>query len=76
MNQKLTRTKAQLKSLGYPYIGIQLKDGSKIFGPVHSFTVNKIYVTDTCDPKSTAIDVPRRIIARAFLLIKGDKYDE
>ena len=75
-NPPLTRTKAQLKDLGYPYVGIELKDGSKVFGTVDHFTANRIYVTDRHDPKGEAIDVPRRIIKRAFLLIKGDNYNE
>ncbi len=75
-SESLTRTKAQLKGLGYPYIGIELKDGSKVFGIVDHFTPNRIYVKDRHDLKGEAIDVPRRIIKRAFLLIKGDDCDE
>jgi hypothetical protein len=58
--------------LGYPFIGIQLKDGSKLFGPVTKFTPHKIYFKDR---NGDELDVPRRIIARALLLIKGDKKD-
>lgn len=72
----LTRTKAQLKDLGYPYVGIELKDGSKVFGTIDHFTPNRIYVKDRHDESGEAIDVPRRIIKRAFLLIKGDNCDE
>jgi hypothetical protein len=65
---QLTRTQAQLKDLGYPYIGIECLDGLKIFGKVTKFTQYKIYLEDK---NKDIIDVPRRIIKRAFLLIDG-----
>jgi hypothetical protein len=68
----LAKTKAQLEALGFPFIGIQLKDGSKLFGLVTKFTPHKIYFRDR---HGDELDVPRRIIARALLLIKGDKED-
>lgn len=64
----LTRTQAQLKALGFPRIGIQCRDGLKVFGRVTKFTQHKIYLEDKNDD---IIDVPRRIIRRAFLLIDG-----
>ncbi len=72
MNQYLTKTKAQLKLLDYPFIGIQLKDSSKYFGRVSKFTPHKIYFTDR---NGDELDVPRRIIARAMLLIEGGTDD-
>lgn len=72
MNPHLAKTKAQLKALGWPFIGIQLKDGSKYFGRVSKFTLNKIYFTDKYGDE---LDVPRRIIARAMLLIEGGEAD-
>jgi hypothetical protein len=64
----LTKTQAQLKSLGHPYIGIECADGLKVFGKVVKFTPYKIYLEDK---NKDTIDVPRRIIKRAFLLIDG-----
>ena len=64
----LNRTQAQLKALGYPFIGIECADGLKIFGKVIKFTQYKIYLEDK---NNDTIDVPRRIIKRAFLLIDG-----
>jgi len=68
----LAKTKAQLKVLGWPFIGIQLQDGSKYFGRVTKFTPHKIYFADR---NGDELDVPRRIIARAMLLIEGGKDD-
>lgn len=70
---KLTRTQTQLKELGFPFIGIQCADGSKLFGHVIKFTQYKIYIEDK---NKDVIDVPRRIIKRAFLLIEGRKEDK
>ncbi len=67
--KQLTKTRAQLEVLGNPFIGIELQDGLKIFGRVARFTQYKIYVKDK---HNDIVDVPRRIIKRAFLLIKGD----
>jgi hypothetical protein len=64
----LNRTQAQLKELGYPFIGIECADGLKIFGKVVKFTQYKIYVEDK---NKDILDVSRRIIKRAFLLIDG-----
>lgn len=64
----LTKTQAQLEALGHPYIGIECADGLKIFGKVVKFTQYKIYLEDK---NKDIIDVPRRIIKRAFLLIDG-----
>lgn len=72
MDQHLAKTKAQLETLGWPFIGIQLKDGSKYFGRVSKFTSHKIYFTDR---NGDELDVPRRIIDRAMLLIEGGKDD-
>ena len=72
MDLQLAKTKAQLKALGWPFIGIQLKDGSKYFGRVSKFTSHKIYFKD---PNGDELDVPRRIIERAMLLIEGGKLD-
>lgn len=69
---KLTRTKAQLEELDYPFIGIQLKAGNKVFGCVERFTQYTIYIKDK---HGDVLDVPRRLICRAMLLIKGDKDD-
>ena len=66
----LEKTKAQLKSLGDPIIGMQLQDGSKLFGRVTKFTPTKIYFKDR---HGDELDVPRSIIVRAMLLLKGDK---
>jgi hypothetical protein len=68
----LAKTKAQLEVLGWPFIGIQLKDGSKYFGRVSKFTPHKIYFIDH---NRDELDVPRRIIERALLLIDGGKTD-
>lgn len=67
--KQLTKTRAQLQALGNPFIGIELQAGLKVFGRVDRFTQYKIYVKDK---HGDIIDVPRRIIKRAFLLIKGD----
>lgn len=67
-----TRTQEQLKQLGYPRIGIQLKDGSKLFGKVTKFTQHNVYFKDE---NGDVLDVPRRIIARALLCIEGGKSD-
>jgi hypothetical protein len=64
------RTKAQLEELGYPRIGIQLKDGSRLFGKVTKFTDYTIYFKDK---NGDELDVPRRIISRAFLCLDGGK---
>ena len=72
MNSTLGKTKAQLESLGWPLIGIQLKDGSKYFGRVTKFTQYKIYFEDK---HGDELDVPRRIISRALLLIQGGRDD-
>ena len=66
----LVRTKAQLEELGYPRIGIQLKDGSKLFGKITRFTDYTIYFENK---NGDELDVPRRIISRAFLCIDGGK---
>ena len=68
MMSNLIKTKAQLEALGYPIIGIQLKDGSKRFGRVTKFTPHTIYFKDK---HGDELDVPRRIIERAMLLIEG-----
>ena len=72
MLPKLAKTKAQLEVLGWPFIGFELKDGSKYFGRVSKFTPHKIYFTDR---NGDELDVPRRIIERAMLLIEGGKVD-
>ena len=64
----LTKTQTQLKALGHPFIGIECADGSKVFGKAVKFTQYKIYLKDK---NKDTIDVPRRIIKRAFLLING-----
>ena len=71
--KKLAKTKAQLELLGWPFIGIQLKDDSKHFGRVSRFTAQKIYFKDRHGEER---DVPRQIITRALLLIEGDKTDD
>ena len=68
MMKPLSKTKAQLKSLGYPSIGIELQDGSKCFGKVSKFTRDTIYFVDK---NNDELDVPRRLIKRAFLLLEG-----
>lgn len=68
MTSQLTRTQAQLKELGYPFIGIECLDGLKVFGKVTKFTQYKIYLEAK---NKDIIDVPRRIIKRAFLLLDG-----
>jgi len=67
--KQLTKTRKQLQALGNPFIGIELQAGLKVFGQVDRFTQYKIYVKDK---HGDIVDVPRRIIKRAFLLIKGD----
>lgn len=65
---QLTRTQTQLKALGFPIMGVECADGSKLFGRVVKFTQYKIYLEDK---NKDTIDVPRRIIKRAFMLIDG-----
>jgi len=65
---QLTRTQIQLRDLDYPFIGIECADGLKVFGKAVKFTQHKIYLEDK---NKDTIDVPRRIIKRAFLLIEG-----
>lgn len=72
MTPNLAKTKAQLKALGWPFIGIQLQDGSKYFGRVSKFTTHKIYFKDK---NGDELDVPRKIITRALLLIDGGSID-
>ena len=72
MTPHLAKTKAQLELLGWPFIGIELKDGSKYFGRVSKFTQHKIYFKDKAGDE---LDVPRRIIERALLLIEGGEVD-
>lgn len=72
MTPTLAKTQAQLEALGWPFIGIQLKDGSKYFGHVTKFTPHKIYFKDR---NGDELDVPRRIIERALLLVTGGKTD-
>ncbi len=69
---KLARTKAQLKELGYPFIGIELKAGNKVFGHVEKFTAYTIYIKDK---NGDILDVPRRLIQRALLSIEGETDD-
>lgn len=64
----LTIPKTQLEELGFPRIGIQLKDGGKLFGKVTRFTPHTIYFRDR---NGDELDVPRRIIARALLCLDG-----
>ena len=59
--------------LDRPFIGIQLKDGSKKFGRATKFTKFKIYVEDEY---GDILDVPRRIISRALILIPGGTDNE
>lgn len=66
----LTKTTAQLKELGHPFIGIQLKSGGKIFGQVHKFTRYMIYVETK---QGDILDVPRKYIQRSLLMINGEK---
>lgn len=68
MMSSLTRTQAQLEELGHPFIGIECADGLRVYGKVVKFTQYKIYLEDK---NKDTIDVPRRIIKRAFLLIEG-----
>ena len=65
---QLTKTKAQLEALGNPFIGVQLKDGNKIFGIVQKFTRYTIYIEDK---HGDILDVPRRLIQRSLLMING-----
>ncbi len=69
---QLSRTKARLKELGYPLIGIELKAGNKIFGRVEKFTQYTIYIKDK---HGDVLDVPRRLVQRAMLLLEGEKKD-
>jgi len=71
-NQLLTKTKAQLKELGDPMIGVQLKAGNKVFGHVEKFTTYTIYIKDK---HGDILDVPRRLVQRAMLLLEGDNKD-
>ena len=70
--RKLSRTKSQLAELNFPRIGIQLLNGDKMFGKVEKFTEFYIYVKNE---NGDVLDVPRRIIKRAFLLIEGGLKD-
>ncbi len=70
---QLSRTQTQLKSLDYPVIGIELMDRSKHFGKVSKFTRDTIYFIDGT---GVELDVPRRLIQRAFLLLKGGLYSD
>ena len=70
---QLSQTKTQLKSLGYPTIGIELMDRSKHFGKVSKFTRDTIYFIDA---NGDELDVPRRLIQRAFLLLKGGLHSD
>ena len=72
-SQILTKTAAQLEELGNPFIGIQLTGGQKMFGRVSKFTNYTVYIEDG---SGEVFDVPRRIIKRCVLLIRGGKYDE
>jgi len=67
---RLTKTRAQLETLGFPRIGIELKDGGKVYGQIDRFTTFTIYIKDK---HGDVLDVPRRIIKRALLLIDGGK---
>ena len=69
----LAKTTAQIEALGFPFIGIQLKDGSKVFGTVTKFTQYKIYFRNK---NGDELDVPRNIIERALLLIQGENENE
>lgn len=69
----LTKTKAQLDLLGNPRIILQLKGGEKLTGHVEKFTAFTIYIKDK---NGDVLDVPRRIINRALLLIDGGKANE
>lgn len=73
MSQTISKTRAQVEALGNPLVGIQLYDGSKVFGRVQEFSRFTIYLVDR---KGDDIDVPRRIIQRCLLLIDGGKEDE
>jgi len=68
MMSQITRTQAQLEELDHPFMGIECADGSKLFGYVVKFTQYKIYLEDK---NKDTIDVPRRIIKRALLLLTG-----
>ena len=69
MSSDLDYTKKRLKELGHPLIGIQLKDGNKLFGKISRFTPTKIYLKDQ---HGEELDVPRRIIQRSLLLLEGE----
>lgn len=66
----LMKTKTQLEEIGYPRIGIQLRDGQKLFGKVTKFTQFNIYFQDKY---GDVLDVPRRLIVRALLCLNGGK---
>jgi RNase P/RNase MRP subunit p29 len=72
MSKLLSKTKAHLEALGYPKIGVELRSGLKHFGRVVKFTQHTIYLKTK---NGDVLDVPRRIIARAFLLLEGEKTD-
>lgn len=69
----LNLTKRRLEELGWPRIGIELKDGNKMFGHVTKFTQYNVYFRDSNDDE---LDVPRRIIARALLCLDGGKLED
>ncbi len=73
MTSNWIKTKTQLEAWGWPFIGIELKDGSKYFGRVSKVTQYKIYFKDR---NGDELDVPRRIIARAMLLLEGEDEDD
>ena len=68
-----SKTQPQLRALGFPRIGIELHDGSKLFGKVSKFTKYNVYLKDEY---GDVLDVPHRIIKRALLCIDGGKSDD
>jgi len=57
MKTVLSLTKARLELLGNPFIGVELKDGTKRFGYVTRSTQYKIYFRDK---HGDELDVPKK----------------
>lgn len=52
-------------------IVVELLNGQKIFGVVHSWGKSKIWVVE--DTETQPKDIPREIIQRAFVVFEGGK---
>ena len=55
-------------------IGIDLVSGIRIIGKVHRWTKSIVWLLE--EDREEPIDIPRDIIVRALVLLKGDLNDE